>query len=134
MRRRKAEDFDLDEGTMEVVVETAKNKASERTIPLPPVVLDLLRDFDFVWGSAAHINKQIQTINPDLSSHSFRHGLTKLGRDLQSNEIAIEAMLGHRLSHSDMANRHGGKYGAEAMRKAVAPAWEQLDEWVGPVQ
>ena len=131
VRRRKAEDFDLDEGTMEVVAGTAKNKVSERTIPLPPFVVDLLKDFDFVWGSAAHINKQIQTINPDLLSHSFRHGLTKLGRDLQSNEIAIEAMLGHRLSHSEMTNRYGGKYGAEAMRKAVDPVWEQLDEWVG---
>ena len=57
-----------------------KNKESERTIPLPPVVVDLLKDFDFVWGSAAHINKQIQTMNPDLSSHSFRHGLAKLVR------------------------------------------------------
>ncbi len=133
VRRRKAEDFDLDEGTMEVVVGTAKNKASERTIPLPPVVVDLLEDFDIVWGSAPHINKQIQTINPNLSSHSFRHGLTKLGRDLQSNEITIEAMLGHSVSHLEMANRYGGKYGEEAMRKAIAPAWEQLDEWVGPV-
>ena len=83
---------------MEVVVGTAKNKASERTIPLPSAVIDLLRDFDFKWGSAAHINKQIQTFNPSLSSHSFRHGLTKLGRDVQANEIAIEALLGHRLS------------------------------------
>ena len=98
VRKRKQEDFDLDAGTMEVVVGTAKNKASERTIPLPSVVIDLLRDFDFKWGSAAHINKQIQTVNPSLSSHSFRHGLTKLGRDVQANEIAIEALLGHRLS------------------------------------
>lgn len=134
VRKRKAEDFDLEAGTMEVVVGTAKNKASERVIPLPPVVVDLLRGFDYRWPTEPYINDQIRTINPELSSHSFRHGLTKLGRDLQSNEIAIEAMLGHRLSHSDMANRYGGKYGAEAMRKAVAPVWEQLDEWVGPVK
>ena len=52
------------------------------------------------------------------------------GRDLQTNEIAVEALLGHRLSHLEMANRYGGQYGAEAMRQAIQPIWEQLDQWI----
>ena len=39
VRNRKREDFDLDRGTMQVAVGTAKNKASVRTIPLPPNVV-----------------------------------------------------------------------------------------------
>ena len=111
VRKRTAADFDLEEGTMTVAVGTGKNRSSERTIPLPAVIVEMLKGFNYQWGSAAHINRQLQTINPAISSHSFRHGLTKLGRDTQSNEIAVEALLGHRLSHSEMANRYGGKYG-----------------------
>lgn len=131
VKLRNRADFDLVNGTMEVVVGTAKNKSSERTIPLPPAVLDLLQDFDFNWSTPQYINKKIKSINPNLSSHSFRHGLTKLSRDLQAGEIAIEALQGHRLTHSEQANRYGGKYGAEAMRKAVKPVWDKLDEWIG---
>ena len=36
VRNRKREDFDLELGTMQVALGTAKNKASVRTIPLPP--------------------------------------------------------------------------------------------------
>lgn len=129
VRKRTAEDFDLEQGTMKIT--DAKNKSSERTIPLPPVVLNRLNSgFDYSWASYATINKKIQTINSALSSHSFRHGLTKLGRELQANEFAVEAMLGHRLSGSEQANTYGGKYGHKAMRKAVEPIWEQLNEWV----
>ena len=130
VRKRTAGDFDLEEGTLKIT--DAKNKSSERVVPLPPVVLNRLKSgFDFKWASYATINKKLQTINSKLSSHSFRHGLTALGRDLQANEFAVEAMLGHRLSVSEQANTYGGRYGHKAMRKAVAPIWEQLDEWLG---
>ena len=128
--KRQAEDFDLSKGTMEVAVGTAKNKASERTIPLPPQIVEMLKGFDFAWGSQATINKWLKTVNSEVTSHSFRHGLTKLARDEHADQIGLEAMLGHVLSHSHMANMYGGKYGHEAMRKAVEPVWRQLDEWM----
>jgi len=55
---RRREDFDLESGTMQVAVGTAKNKSSVRTIPLPPKVLELLKLFPFEkgWGTASQIN------------------------------------------------------------------------------
>ena len=65
MVKRKREDFDLEAGTMQISL--AKNKSSERTIPLPPRVVELLRKFDFNgWGSKAHINKRLKQVNPEL--------------------------------------------------------------------
>ena len=43
VRKRKREDFDLVLGTMQIALGTAKNKASVRTIPLPPKVVELLK-------------------------------------------------------------------------------------------
>ena len=45
VRKRKREDFNLELGTMQIALGTAKNKASVRTIPLPPKVVELLKQF-----------------------------------------------------------------------------------------
>lgn len=119
--KRKREDFDLEEGTMQIYL--AKNKSCERTIPLPTRVVELMRKFDFDgWGSTAHINKSLKQVNPELSSHSFRHGLTNLGRDLQIHPDPIEAMLGHSLG--GQKSTYGDGYSPEALKTAVAPAWQ----------
>ena len=68
---------------MQVALGTAKNKASVRTIPLPPKVVRLLKQFPFEkgWGTASQLNIRLKSLNPDLTSHSFRHGITDLGRN-----------------------------------------------------
>ena len=42
----------------------------------------------------------------------------------------IEALLGHRLSISQMSNVYGQGYDPEVVRKAVIPAWKQIDSWL----
>ena len=132
VRNRKREDFDLELGTMQVAVGTAKNKASVRTIPLPPKVVELLKQFPFEkgWGTASQINIRLKSINPELTTHSFRHGLTDLGRSNQVDPAHIEALLGHRLSISQMSNVYGQGYDPEVLRKAISSTWKKIDSWL----
>ena len=132
VRNRKREDFDLELGTMQVAVGTAKNKSSVRTIPLPPKVLELLEQFPFEkgWGTASQINIRLKSINPELTTHSFRHGLTDLGRSNQVDPAHIEALLGHRLSISQMSNVYGQGYDPEVLRKAISSTWKKIDSWL----
>ena len=132
VRNRKREDFDLVSGTMQVTVGTAKNKASVRTIPLPLKVVELLKKFSFEkgWGTASQINIRLKTTNPELTTHSFRHGITDLGRRNQVDPAHIEALLGHRLSVSQMSNVYGHGYDPEALRKALSSVWRQIDSWL----
>ena len=117
---------------MQVAVGTAKNKASVRTIPLPPKVVELLQQFSFEksWGTASQINVRLKSINPELTTHSFRHGLTDLGRSNQVDPAHIEALLGHRLSISQMSNVYGQGYDPEVLRKAISSTWTKIDSWL----
>ena len=132
VRNRSIEDFDLESGTMKVTVGTAKNKASVRTIPLPPKVVELLKQFTFekCWGTASQINIRLKSVNPELTTHSFRHGLTDLGRRYQVEPAHIEALLGHRLSISQMSNVYGQGYDPEVLRRALIPVWKKIDSWL----
>ena len=117
---------------MQVAVGTAKNKASVRTIPLPPKVVELLKQFPFGrwWGTASQINLRLKSINPELSTHSFRHGVTDFGRSNQVDSAHIEALLAHRLSISQMSNVYGQGYDPEVLKKALSPVWKQIDSWL----
>ena len=132
VRNRKREDFDLERGTMQVALGTAKNKASVRTIPLPQRVVDLLKQFPFEkgWGTASQLNIRLKSLNPDLTSHSFRHGITDLGRSNHVDPSHIEALLGHRLSISQMSKVYGQGYDPEVLRSALKPVWKQIDSWL----
>ena len=132
VRNRKREDFNLELGTMQVAVGTAKNKASVRTIPLPPKVVELLKQFPFEkgWGTASQLNIRLKSLNPGLTTHSFRHGITDLGRSHQVDPAHIEALLGHRLSISQMSNVYGHGYDPEVLRNALTPVWKQIDSWL----
>ena len=132
VRKRKREDFDLERGTMQVALGTAKNKASVRTIPLPPKVVELLKQFPFEkgWGTASQLNIRLKNLNPELTTHSFRHGITDLGRSKQVDPAHIEALLGHRLSISQMSNVYGHGYDPEVLRNALTPVWKQIDSWL----
>ena len=91
---------------MQIALGTAKNKASVRTIPLPSNVVELLKQFSFQkgWGTASQINLRLKSLNPDLTTHSSRHSITDLGRSHQVDPAHIKALLGHRLSISQMSN------------------------------
>ena len=132
VRNRKREDFDLELGTMQIALGTAKNKASVRTIPLPSNVVELLKQFSFEegWGTASQINLRLKSLNPDLTTHSFRHGITDLGRSNQVDPAHIEALLGHRLSISQMSNVYGQGYDPKVLRRALTPVWNQINSWL----
>ena len=117
---------------MQVAVGIAKNKSSVRTIPLPPKVLKLLNQspFEKGWGTASQINIRLRSINPELTTHSFRHGITDLGRSNQVDPAHIEALLGHRLSISQMSNVYGQGYDPEVLRKALSSVWKKIDSWL----
>ena len=132
VRNRKREDFDLELGTMQIALGTTKNKASVRTIPLPSNVVELLKQFSFEegWGTASQINLRLKSLNPDLTTHSFRHGITDLGRSNQVDPAHIEALLGHRLSISQMSNVYGQGYDPKVLRRALTPVWNQINSWL----
>ena len=117
---------------MQIELGTAKNKASVRTIPLPSNVVELLEQFSFEkgWGTASQINLRLKSLNPDLTTHSFRHGITDLGRSNQVDPAHIEALLGHRLSISQMSNVYGQRYDPNVLRRALTPVWNQIDSWL----
>ncbi|WP_170951982.1 hypothetical protein [Synechococcus sp. N5] len=77
VRKRNREDFDLELGTMQIALGTAKNKASVRTIPLPPKVVALLNQFPFEkgWGTASQINLRLKSLNPYLTPIAFAMAL-----------------------------------------------------------
>lgn len=124
---RKAEDFDLEAQTMSIT--EGKNKFSIRTIPLPAFICDQLRSSSFKFWRTGGMNKLTRTrIHNDVTSHSWRHGITRLGRDLQADTMTMEAVLGHKLPC--MQSVYGSGFSVPAMRTALAPVWQQLDQWV----
>ena len=42
----------------------------------------------------------------------------------------IEALLGHRLSISQMSNVYGQGYDPEVLRKAISSTWKKIDSWL----
>ena len=114
---------------MQGAVGAAKNRASVRTIPLPPKVLEFLKQFPFEkgWGTASQINIRLKSINPELTTHSFKHGITDLGRSNQMDPAHIEALLGHRLSISQMSNVYGHGYDSEVLQKAISSTRKKID-------
>lgn len=117
--------YDLDRCLMTIT--DAKNRACERVIPIPPANCEQLKEFDFQWGSNAATNNQLKKLIPELTSHSLRHILTRLDRELGTDSATIEATLGHRLSTSAMANVYGNGYSPDAMKRAAVNIWDYLD-------
>ena len=125
--RRGADAFDLEAGTI-TIEGKVKNKSSERTLPLPAFLVEELKGFDFKWNDRSTINSKIKLVNETLSSHSFRHGLVRLGREVGAAADPIEAFCGHKLK--GMKAVYGDGFSVEAFREAVNPLWTQLDQWV----
>jgi len=42
----------------------------------------------------------------------------------------IEALLGHRLSISQMSNVYGQGYDPEVLRRVLTPVWKKIDSWL----
>ena len=74
------------------------------------------------------VNNKTKALNEQLTTHSFRHGLIRLGRDLQLEPDPIEAAVGHSLG--TMKDRYGDGYSTDALRAAMTPIWHQLDQWI----
>ena len=134
IKRRDAKDFDLDACTFTIKHEfkaqkATKNKQSNRVIPLPVWLCEELKDFDFHWPSNTIINRKLQRVNKDVSSHSFRHGLIRINRDLGGSEDVLEAFVGHALD--GMKSTYEDGYGVDRFKTAITPIWSQLDEWMG---
>lgn len=135
IKRRGAVDFDLEAGTFTIEHDPGKgkgvkNKHSRRTIPLPEALIKELDGFDFNWPSMAVVNKKLKMVNPELSSHSFRHGLIRLNRDLGGDSDVLEAYVGHSLK--GMKDVYGDGYSLDRFREVLTPAWASLHEWLNP--
>ena len=114
--------FDLEEGTF--TVKEGKNKASLRTIPLPKVVVEAVRTIPLDWPSPETIRAAIKRVNPELSSHSLRHGFIRLGRDLGCDTDVIEAAVGHTLGGQKAT--YGDGYGVDRMREEMSKIWDKI--------
>ena len=138
LQRRKPEDFDLDARTMSVVRDDekgqrVKNRHSIRTVPLPEWLCEEMKSWDYkVPASGETLNKRLRTVNPELTSHSFRHGLIRLNRDLGGEPMVIEAATGHKIKTggSDMSSIYGDGFSVDSMRRALEPIWNQIEEWI----
>lgn len=133
IKRRGAESFDLDAHTFTIWKDknkrlSVKNKHSNRVLPLPSWLCDELRGFDFQWPSNTIINRKLKRVNEEMSSHSFRHGLIRINRDIGGPEDVIEAFVGHALD--GMKSTYGDGYSVDRFREAIGPVWKQLDEWL----
>ena len=126
--RRGAEAFDLEAGTVSFTEGKVKNESSARTVPLPAFLVEELKQSDFKWNSRSSINKKLKLVNPKLSTHSFRHGLVRAGRDIGAQPDPIEVYVGHKLK--GMKSTYGDGYGIDALREAIEPVWQQLDQWL----
>ena len=87
-----------------------------------------LKQSDFKWNSRSSINKKLKLVNATLSNHSFRHGLVRAGRDVGAAPDPIDVYVGHELK--GMKATYGDGYGIDALREAMGPAWQQLDQWL----
>ncbi len=98
------------------------------TIPIPPELCNELAGFDFKWPRVDVVNKKLKTINPELPSHSFRHGLVRLNRDLAGDADVMESYVGHSLK--GMKATYGDGFGIDRFREVLEPVWSQLNEWI----
>ena len=137
LQRRKREDFDLEAGTMSVVRDLekgqrVKNKHSIRTVPLPAWLCQELEQWDMDWPSTTQLNKKTKLVNVSLTSHSFRHGLIRVNRDLGGEPMVIEGFTGHKIKTggSAMSSVYGDGFSLEAMQAAMTPIWKRLDSWI----
>ena len=83
-------------------------------------------------ASGETLNKRTRTVNPELTTHSFRHGLIRLNRELGGEPMVIEAATGHKIKTggSDMSSVYGDGFSVDAMRTAMEPLWHQLEAWM----
>lgn len=105
-----------------------KNKHSIRVIPLSQFLVEELKDFDFKWHTVDPINRKVKRINKELSTHSFRHGMIRVNRDLGDDADAMEVYTGRRLAR--MKATYGDGYSVERLREVAAPCWKQIQTWL----
>ena len=79
------------------------------------------------WGKSPH-----QTGQPRAHTHSFRHGIVRLNRDLCGGLLRMESYVGHKVRQSAMFEVYGSGFDPESFLPVLTPIWQQLDEWIKP--
>lgn len=118
--------FDPEAGTFTTGVKLRRGEP-KRTLPLPPSLVQELKDFNFDWCKAGVINKRLKLIRPELSSHSWRHGWKRLSRDVGMDSVKGEFFLGHSLR--GMEGVYGDGYSTESLRECAEKVWQRVDTW-----
>lgn len=141
--KRTIEDFDFEESLM--YVHAAKNKTSQRQVPLPRWLSEEIKEFGLAqrWPVNTCVNKYIKRANTEdvkVTSHSWRHGISAISYSLDSVENdAIQVFTGHALRGMKYVygTRKGKKfeicerYPLEAVRRNAERCWAVIDEWMG---
>ena len=143
IRKRTAEDFDLKEELM--FVHDSKNPTSSRLVPLPSWVCDEIKEWGFSepWVCLNTFNKharEASTEHVKVTSHSWRHGLTAIGRGIRNlDKDALEVFLGHSLPGMKQVygTRKGRqftlieRYPVDVVRDNLELVWANVDELLG---
>ena len=138
LKRRKRENFELESGDMFITHKPeescgVKNRHSVRETPLPSRLFEELKDWSWKWPFNETVNKRTKSINPELTTHSFRHVLIRIKRDLGGEPMVIEAFTGHKIGRtqrSEMSETYCDGFSPESKVPAIKPIWEQLDSWI----
>ena len=117
-------DVDWKKGTVTIGVKVRKEE-EKRTVPVPDFLMKelLVNGFNFVSNTT--INKLIKEVNPQLTSHGWRHGWKRLSRDHHLDSRLAEAFMGHSLPGMEAV--YGDGYSVQAFKEGVAPIWSYLD-------
>ena len=132
LQRRKPEDFDLDAYVMRIthVPEEGrgtKNQHSIRETPLPQWLCEEMKDWSWKWPCTETVNKRTKSINPQLTIHSFRHGLIRINRDQGGEPMVIEAFTVYKIGRtqrSEMSAIYGDGFKLKSKRSAIEPISE----------
>ena len=101
-----------------------KNKASERTIPLPEGVgekaIEVGRHgFREHWNKFRHIE--------EITPHSLRHGWKTAAREAGADEITSERYLGHKIPKMALTY---GEFSQTVLRREAEKVWEVINSWI----
>ena len=135
--RRQPEDWNLDAspeyGTVTIPLHKGKNRTSARTVLIPPFLVKELKAYGFQgWPTGGGVNVSTKKVDESLTTHSFRHGIVRLNRDLGGDLLRMESYVGHKVRQSAMFEVYGSGFDPDSFLPVLTPIWQQLDEWIKP--
>ena len=135
--RRRPEDWNLDAspnyGTLTIPPHKGKNRTSSRTLLIPPFLVKELKVYGFQgWPTGGGVNVSTKKVDETLTTHSFRHGIVRLNRDIGGDLLRMESYVGHKVRQSAMFEVYGSGFNPDSFLPLMTPIWRQLDEWIKP--